>query len=157
MKQLILVFAALIGLSIAPVFANDFGNADFPGEIEVNAPKSYHDAWCRQLKKNCRVRFNGRSMQVEGFKGIKREQFLGFRTEIDGRERYFYVNYMNSRNKKTTALFLFTHRKAAREFGLALARWYEQDPKPYPNYRYPNSQGPQDSHGRDKGLNPFDK
>ena len=35
-------------------------------------------------------------------------------------------------------------------------KWRKQDSLPTPNYRYPGSQGPQDTQGRDKGLNPYD-
>lgn len=135
---------------------SDLGPADF-GEVEAGMPSSYHDAWCRQLHKECRVTFSGRSMRVDNYKGITREQLQGFRTAQDGGERYFYVRYLNSKGKITNALFLFVHDKAATEFGYALGRWYEQDPRPVPNLRYPNSQGPQDTHGRDGGMNPYDQ
>ncbi len=158
MKRIATILSFSIFLQPSLAIAQDFGPADFPGDIEKNASKSYHDAWCRQLEKECRVRFSGRRMTVEGFRGIEREQLIGFRTERDikGKERYFYVKYVNNRGSDSTALFMFVKKKAAREFGLALARWYEQDPRPFPNYRYPNSQGPQETHGRDKGLNPYD-
>ena len=134
----------------------DFGPADL-GEIEEEMPSSYHDAWCKQLNRNCRVRFRGRSMTVEGFNGITREQLKGFRSNYDGGEHYFYVRYVNSKGRISNALFLFVHDGAANEFGYALSRWYEQDPRPVPNFRYPNSQGPQDTHGRDGGMNPYDQ
>ena len=35
-------------------------------------------------------------------------------------------------------------------------RWVDQDGRPIPNYKLPNSQGPQDTQGRDKGLNPYE-
>ena len=35
-------------------------------------------------------------------------------------------------------------------------RWVESEETPIPNYKLPNSQGPQDTQGRDKGLNPYD-
>ncbi len=157
MKRLIFLSAALLGICITPVIADDFGPADFPGDIESKGPLSYHDGWCRQIKKECRIRFQGRSMTVEGYKGIERDQLISFRTDFEGAESYFYVTYLNSRGKKTTALFLFSHRIASSEFGRALARWYKQDARPFPNYRYPNSQGPQDTHGRDNGLNLYDQ
>ena len=148
MRKTLFIVASLIGLCGAPLIANDFGPADFPAEVEDGMPLSYHDAWCRQLKKECRVKFAGRSMTVDGFKGIKREQLIDFRFDNDGDEYYYYVKYLNSKNKKVTALFLFKHWRASNEFSLALTRWQEQDPKPYPNYRYPFSQGPQDTQGR---------
>jgi hypothetical protein len=144
------IWALIVGIAwpTSPISAADFGPADFPGDVEVGMPKSYHDAWCRQLNKKCRVQFSGRSMTVDDYKGITREQLLGFRSDADGGERYFYVRYLNSQKQETTALFMFVHQGAAAEFGQALARWYEQDPRPYPNYRLPNSQGPQDTQGR---------
>ena len=62
------------------------------------------------------------------------------------------LNFLQTFN----ALFLFADNTAAQEFGNALSRWYEQDSRPYPNFREPGSQGPQDTQGRDKGLNPYD-
>ena len=47
-------------------------------------------------------------------------------------------------------------REAQANFVKAFLRWKNQTPDPVPNYRYPNSQGPQDTQGRDKGLNPYD-
>lgn len=135
---------------------SDLGPADF-GDIEEGGPRSYHDAWCRQLRKECRVTFSGRTMKVDNYKGITREQLQGFRSAEDGGEHYFYVRYLNSKGKMTNALFLFVHGQAASEFGYALSRWYEQDPRPVPNLRFPNSQGPQDTHGRDGGMNPYDQ
>ena len=38
----------------------------------------------------------------------------------------------------------------------AFVRWKKQESKPIPNFTLPNSQGPQDTHGRDKGLNPYE-
>ena len=125
----ILVFGSIINWARA----DDFGPADFPGEVESGMPLSAHDAWCKQLNKECKVKFQGRSMNVEGYKGITREQLIGFRSDADGNERYFYVKYLNSSGQDTTALFLFVNKGAAAEFGLALSRWYEQDSKPYPN------------------------
>ena len=37
----------------------DFGDADFPVDMFKDGPKSYHDAWCRTLKNECRIRFQG--------------------------------------------------------------------------------------------------
>ena len=146
--RFLIAFILIVGSTTNWARANDFGPADFPGEVESGMPLSVHDAWCKQLNKECKVKFQGRTLTVEGYKGISREQLLGFRSDSDGKERYFYVKYINSSRQNTTALFLFVHKAAAAEFGLALSRWYEQDSKPYPNYRYPNSQGPQDSQGK---------
>ena len=142
---LLCVYPALVaGISRA----QSLGPAEFPADVEVGMPTSYHDAWCRQLKKECRVKFSGRSMTVDDYQGITREQLIGTRADWDGGESYYYVSYRDSSGKTRTALFLFVNYKAANEFGHALARWYDQDPRPYPNFRFPNSQGPQDTHGR---------
>ena len=39
---------------------------------------------------------------------------------------------------------------------MAFLRWEKGQPQPTPNYRLPNSQGPQDTQGRDKGLNLYE-
>ncbi len=155
-RSLLITSLLLLGTVFSPsVIAEDLGEADFPADVEDPSPNSYHDAWCRKLKRECRVRFVGNAMRVDGFKGIKRKQLIGFRSDHDGQENYFYVKYLDSSNKPKNALFLFVHHAAAQEFSRALARWYEQDSKPYPNYRYPASQGPQNTYGRDRGLNPY--
>ena len=50
----------------------------------------------------------------------------------------------------------FVDVKAQQDFIRALTRFMRQEPKPIPIYRLPASQGPQETHGRDKGLNPYD-
>ena len=156
MRALIISFIFITNLIPLDALANNLGPADFPADIEKHGPRSYHDAWCRQLNKKCRVVFSGRDMTVEGFSGISREQLIGFRKQREKKNRYFYVRYLNRDDVEVTALFLFSNRLASQEFGLALVRWYEQDPRPFKNFIYPNSQGPQETHGRDKGLNPYD-
>ena len=151
---LIIIFTALISAFI-PVKA-DFGDADFPVDMFNSGPKSYHDAWCRRLKNKCRVRFQGPAMWVEGQGGIYRSQLLGTRYDFDGEEFYNYVSYLGNDGEKRHALFLFTNTLAQGEFMRAFLRWKEIDGDPIPNYRLPNSQGPQDTQGRDKGLNPYD-
>ncbi len=128
--------------------SSDFGEADFPGVVEDELLVTYHDAWCRRMGEKCRVKFTGRTMQIDNYRGITREQLRSFRTTADGNERYFYVRYLNSKGKATTALFLFANDAAATEFGQALSRWYEQEPRHQPNFRFPNSQGPQEKHSR---------
>ena len=165
MKTSYIILFLIFGIPFSkPSLSNEFGNADFPSNIETIGGSSYHDAWCRKLKKNCRVRFQGRKMWVEGFEGIDRSQLISFRfkrddghygQEIQG-EKYFYIKYSGKDGKTYNALFLFANNTAAQEFGNALTRWYEIDQRPYPNFREPGSQGPQDTHGRDKGLNPYD-
>ena len=145
----------------------EFGDADFPIGTFQNSPKSYHDAWCRFIKNNCRVRFQSDAMWVEGVGGIYRNQFLNYRYSNDlpdqvflsyGRgEHYNYITYESKNGIKREALFLFSNRKAQRNFSNALMRWVEQDGRPVPNYKLPNSQGPQDTQNRDEGLNPYDK
>ena len=158
---LLLIFNFLIFPN--PVMAG-FGDADFPANNFQNSPKSYHDAWCRYIKNECRVRFQKNAMWVEGQGGIYRSQFIKYRydTDIksglfsDGGEYYNYITYRSNKGELREALFLFANRKAQGEFIRAFLRWKAQDPQPIPNYRYPNSQGPQDTQGRDKGLNPYD-
>ena len=162
-KRFFLLSLLILGSVALPVKA-DFGDADFREDIEALGPQSYHDAWCRELQKKCRVRFQGRAMWVEGQGGIDRSQYLSVRRETEGyrgwsaepAEYYYYIKYLSSKNKERTALFLFSNKKAGRDFGKALVRFTSQDASPIPNYRYPNSQGPQGTHGRDKGLNPYD-
>ena len=106
----------------------------------------------------------GQALWVEGQGGIERSQFISVRRETEGykgwsaqpAEYYYYVRYLSSNNIERVALFLFSNKKAGRDFGKAIVRFKSQDSKPIPNYRFPNSQGPQDTHGRDKNLNPYD-
>ena len=153
-----------IGLIIAnPLIAiADFGEADFPIEMFNDGPKSYHDGWCRALKKKCRIRFQGPAMWIEGQGGIQIDQFISFRMDVDGKwaysnEFYNYITYLSSDGvNQREALFLFANEKAQREFVMALNRWRKQEAKPIPNFRLPASQGPQETQGRDKGNNPYD-
>ena len=131
-----------------PSLAQDMGPADMREDIHEAMPSSSHDAWCQKLHNKCKVVFQGDSMKVDGYKGIRRSQLTTFRINQDGGERYIYVDYIDSRRRARTALFLFANFKAADEFQRAIGRWWAQDPSPYPNYRHPNSQGPQDTHGR---------
>lgn len=142
--------------------ADGFGDADFPESLFQDGAKSYHDAWCRKIKNECRVRFQGPAMWVEGQGGIERSQLLSFRKESDGHdEYYYYVDYLNSKGEKRTALFLFANKNAGRAFGRSLIRFKRQESRPIPNYRLPASQGPQDTQGRDKSygipMNPYER
>ena len=92
-------------------------------------------------------------------------QYLGYRYAFEGGiswsgnengEFYNYISYLSKSGVKKEALFLFAKREAQANFVKAFLRWKSQNPDPVPNYRYPNSQGPQDTQGRDKGLNPYD-
>ena len=143
------ILASLLLFLPLRLWAQEFGPADFPAdEVGKSMPETVHDAFCRKLGQECRVRFKGTSMTVDGYRGIERDQFLGFRSSADGEERYYYVRYLNSKGQEQEALFLFVNWGAASEFGQALARWYEQDARPRPNFRFPSSQGPQDTQGR---------
>ena len=132
-KLFLFIFIPLFFTGISEdLLSGDLGPADFPSEAINSGPKSSHKAWCKQLGRNCVIVFDNEKMIVDNFKGIQREQFIDFRTSWDRNEMYYYVNYLNSENKKTTALFLFINRKAAAYFGESLSRWYNQDPNPYP-------------------------
>ena len=156
MKKRLFFLVGLIALNIGnPVKAN-FGDADFPVGKFDGGPKSYHDGWCRKFANKCRIRFQGPAMWVEGQGGIQNSQFIRFRYEFEGNEHYNYVSYKDLNGNRREALFLFSNFKAHREFLKAFVRWQKQESLPIPNFRYPNSQGPQDTHGRDKGLNPYE-
>ena len=152
-------FFILLTLFFSPVKA-DFGDADFPIGYFDQGPQSYHDAWCRRIKQKCRVRFQGPAMWVEGQGGIQRDQFIEYRSDEDGKgwntEYYNYITYRSKNGELREALFLFANYKAHVDFIRAFSRWKKQVAKPIPNYRLPNSQGPQDTHGRDGGLNPYE-
>ena len=154
-KHLLAVLFTVFIFSPIPSKA-EFGDADFPMGMFDDGPKSYHDAWCRRIKNKCRIRIQGQALWVEGQGGIYRPQFLKYRYDWDGNEFYNYVTYKDKRDQTRIALFLFTNRKAQGEFIRAFFRWKDQEARPIPNYRLPNSQGPQDTQGRDKGLNPYD-
>ena len=158
MKKFLLIAFSFLSIGFSPVKA-DFGDADFPVGMFSDGPKSYHDAWCRRLKNECRVRFQGSAMWVEGQGGIQIDQLIGYRYEEEGGWRdpdyYNYISYIGKDGQRREALFLFKHRDAHRDFIRAFARWKRQEAVPIPNYRFPASQGPQETHGRDKGNNPY--
>ena len=129
---LFLISFLFFGLQFNKIIAGDLGPADFPGDFEHVGLKSIHKASCKQLKRTCQITFEGDTMRVDNFRGIRRDQFIDFKTAFDRNEQYFYVTYKNSAGKKTTALFLFVNRKAAGYFGQALSKWYEMDPRPIP-------------------------
>ena len=70
---------------------------------------------------------------------------------------YNYITYRSKTGEEREALFIFTETQDHSEFLRAFLRWKNQESKPIPNYRLPASQGPQNTQGRDKGLNPYDK
>ena len=155
----LLALASCLPLA-APVRA-DFGDADFPSGMFDNGPKSYHDAWCRKIKNECRIRFQGSGMWVEGQGGIQSNQYLGYRYDRDGYETYNYIRYRSKSGTEKTALFLFSNASAQQDFIRALFRWKRQVAQPIPNYRLPASQGVQDTQGRDKSygvpMNPYER
>ena len=159
------IYVLLLAIPLGLPVRADFGDADFPIGIFKDSPKSYHDGWCRAIKNNCRIRFQGKAMWVEGQGGIQRSQFIGYRYGFEGGiswsgnengEFYNYISYISKSGQSKEALFLFSKRQAQADFIKAFMRWRKQSPQPIPNYRYPGSQGPQDTQGRDKGLNPYD-
>ena len=103
-------------------------------------------------------------MWVEGVGGIYLDQFANYRYDTDrpnqaffgSGEHYNYITYTSKNGVKREALFLFANSKAQKDFSRALMRWVDQDGRPIPNYKLPNSQGPQDTQGRYKGLNVVD-
>ena len=161
-----LVFISALSLGINSVKA-DFGDADFPVGTFEYSPKSYHDAWCRRVKNECRVRFQKDAMWVEGQGGIYRSQFVKYRYDYEttsgpglfgggyGREHYNYISYRSKDGRLREALFLFANDRAQQNFIKSFLRWEEANYEPIPNYRLPNSQGHQDTQGRDEGLNPY--
>ena len=164
MRKYLRIIVSLAFLATSYPAKADFGDADFPIGLFEQSPKSYHDAWCRFMDNPCRVRFQGNAMWVEGQGGIERSQFTRYRYDSEGEnsfwtatlEHYNYITYKSKDGTQREALFLFSKDQAQRDFLKAFLRWEKQSPQPIPNYRYPNSQGPQDTQGRDKGLNPYD-
>ena len=156
MKKLLLLLFLALSTSLGSPVKAEFGDADFPIGMFENSPKSYHDAWCRFIKNKCRVRFQGQAMWVEGQGGIYRKQFIKYRYDHDGDEYYNYISYKDNSGRNRDALFVFVNTKAQGEFVRAFIRWKDKEPQPAPNFRLPASQGPQDTQGRDKGLNPYD-
>ena len=82
MKRLKLPILLLALLALASQAKADFGDADFPSGMFEDGSKSYHDAWCRKIKNECRVRFQGSGMWVEGQGGIQSDQYLSFRSDL---------------------------------------------------------------------------
>ena len=123
--------ASFLYLLAQPVLA-DLGSAEVPSGVGASGPKTTHQALCGKLDNQCVVTFDGRRMEVNNAGGIDRDQLLGFRSAFDRNETYYYVDYKKADGTKSTALFLFTNRKAASYFGQSLSRWYNQDPRPYP-------------------------
>ena len=143
-----------IFLSISPALA-DFGDADFPIDLFNKSPKSYHDVWCREIEKECRIRFQGQAMWVEGQGGIDSTQYIIYRYRYEDKEHYNYVTYKSKEGLQKTALFLISNNVTQRNFFRAMQRWKSNDYLPIPNYKLPASQGPQNTQGKDEGMNPY--
>ena len=130
MKRLILLATLTLFSSFGYFVRADFGEASFPENYFLDGPKSYHDGWCRFLKTKCRIRFQGNAMWVEGVGGIYKDQFLNYRYDTDlpnysvlgggGGEFYNYITYKSNKGRKREALFLFSNKKAQRNFSNAL-------------------------------------
>ena len=90
----------------------DFGDADFPMSAISDGPRSFHDAWCRRIKNMCCVRFQGDGMWVEGQGGIRANQYLRYRYDVDGSETYNYIRYRSDNGEEKQALFLFVNQEA---------------------------------------------
>ena len=161
MRKLSLAIFAITSIVICLPVRADFGDADFPTALFKDGPKSYHDAWCREIKNKCRVRFQGPAMWVEGQGGIQRSDLIGYRFDEDGDEYYNYLTYKSRSGETKYALFLFANHSAQTDFIRAIGRWMKQASRPFPNYRLPASQGPQDTQGRDKSygvpMNPYER
>ena len=142
MKRLLVLLSLATLASPLKVLA-DFGDADFPSSAFSDGPKSYHDAWCRRIKNECRVHFQGSGMWVEGQGGIQSHQYLGFRFDRDGGD-YNYVTISRIVVKRATFLFLI------RPQSILSNRWKKQVTV-YPNYR-PQLAKVQDTQGRDKSY-----
>ena len=170
MKRKLFIFTLSVFLFSLNSAKADFGDADFPIGTFKNSPQSYHDAWCRSLGNKCRVRFQGSAMWVEGQGGIRSSQYIRYRYDADGLpfggkglrggfskiEHYNYVTYLSKNGQQREALFIFANDKAHANFVSAFMRWRRQESQPVPNYKLPANQGPQDSQGKDKGLNPYE-
>ena len=84
MKRSLLLIAVISFSSFCLEVKADFGNAEFPLGTFQNSPKNYHDAWCRSIKNQCRIRFQGPVMWVEGLK--EEEQLPGKEQEPSEKE-----------------------------------------------------------------------
>ena len=170
MKRYIIFATLAFFSSLTNVVKADFGEASFPENYFLDGPKSYHDGWCRFLKNECRIRFQGAAMWVEGQGGIFVDQYKGYKYSqekkgsgfagIPNTAKHFnYIFYESKNGEQKQALFLFINDKSQRFFVDSFLRWKKQDGTPIPNYRYPADQGPQTEKGRDKGrdkgLNPY--
>ena len=83
MKRFIVIATLAFFSSFNNVVKADFGEASFPENYFLDGPKSYHDGWCRFLKNECRIRFQGNAMWVEGQGGIYLSQFIKYRYDTD--------------------------------------------------------------------------
>ena len=101
MKRFILLASLALFSPLGNFVKADFGEASFPENYFLDGPKSYHDGWCRFLNNECRIRFQGNAMWVEGVGGIYLDQFTNYRYDTDrpnqaffgSGEHYNYITY----------------------------------------------------------------
>ena len=165
-KKFVTLLTISLSISYFSPAKADFGDADFPVGLFSDSPKSYHDAFCRKINNKCRVRFQKSAMWVEGQGGIQTSQLVGYRYDRDydaggpfsfgSLDHLNYITYRAKNGEVRQALFIFVNGDAQGEFMRAFLRWRKQTDLPVTNYRLPSSQGPQETHGRDKGLNPYE-
>ena len=80
-KNIFLIFFSICVTLFIPVKA-DFGDADLQRDLKNNGSQTFHDALCLEVRKNCRVVFQGDAMWVKDQGGIKLNQFISYRSEI---------------------------------------------------------------------------
>ena len=147
MKRFILLASLALFSPLGNLVKADFGEASFPENYFLDGPKSYHDGWCRFLNNECRIRFQGNAMWVEGVGGIYLDQFTNYRYDTDrpnqaffgSGEHYNYITYRSNNGELRQALFLFANTKAQQDFMKAFLRWEEGAGDPIPNYRLPTA------------------
>jgi len=138
MNKLLLIAPLMLSItSLQSVSSNQFGISDFPGVIQKDSVNQYHKAFCPQLERTCNISFTERSMIIEGFNRIEREQLISFKAKdkvkVDGMwdmkaNKSFHIRYLNTYGNQVNAIFVFTDWRATQKFGLALAEWYEIEP-----------------------------
>ena len=124
-----MVFSILLTFFI-PVKA-DFGDADLPVETINKGSQTFHDAFCLEVQKKCRVVFQRDAMWIEGQGGIKLNQFISYRSEIKrpffyGRGFYNYITYKSKDGDDKEALFIFINNDAQYKFMRKLRSWIDQ-------------------------------
>ena len=130
MKKSIIKICLISYFLISPIKVKaDFGDADFPIDLFKNSPKSYHDAWCRKIKNDCRIRFQGKAMWVEGKGGIQLSQYVGYRYAFEGNliwggdengEFYNYITYISKTGIKKK-LYFYLRKERLKQILLKLS------------------------------------